>query len=140
MVRWWERAWVAWLVALVAATSLGLVGDLWPFQRWAMFSSPGPTTSDFIVVVAVDDEGGRTPHRDERLPGGYVRDLYQHRFDRAPDSLRMADCRRMLRALREADPDVVAVELERWQWVLLERDGHQPAETSRETVWRCERP
>lgn len=138
-MRWWERAWIAGIAALVAVTSLGLLGELWPFQGWTMFSSPGPRTSDFLVVVAVHDTGARQVHHDERLPGGYVRDLYQHRFERAPDSLREADCRRMLADLREDDPAVVAVELEHRAWVLLQREGRHPDNVDRQTVWRCGR-
>jgi hypothetical protein len=45
-MRWWERAWVVALTALVALTGVGLIGGLRPFQRWSMFSTLGPTTSD----------------------------------------------------------------------------------------------
>lgn len=128
---------MVFIAGLVALTGIGAVGDVWPFQRWSMFSSPGPETSDFLVPVAVSADGQRRPQSSERLPGGYVRDLYQSRFEQADDAQRAHDCRRMLGALQEQDGDVVALELELWEWELLEREGRDPADVQRETVWRC---
>lgn len=135
-MRWWERAWVGGILVVAVATAIQAAGDVWPFVAWTMFSSPGPDTSDQLVVVAVgpDDE---TVHRDERLPGGYVRDRYQHRFEGLDDADRRDDCGRMLAALRRERSSVEQVRIERWTWPLRARSLDVAPTFDREPVLTC---
>jgi hypothetical protein len=133
----WQRTWVAAVTGLVALTGFGILPDLWPFVSWGMFSSPARDVSDYLVVVAVHEDGTRTVHRDERLPGGYLREGYLHRFEQAGQDQRRRECARMLDDLRSRDATVEHVELERWRWDLLDRVGTGPAEVERTRLGGC---
>ena len=127
--------WAGLIVLGVAVPAFGGFDGPWPFVRWTMFSRPGPVRSDAITVVAVDRDGTERSYEGPTLPGGFVRDLYQPRWNDLGPQGRQDDCRRMRRDL--AGPTLTSVRIELWTWTLLDRSGDRPARVDREVLITC---
>lgn len=134
-MRTWERAWVAVVIILVGVPAIIGGPQIWPFLAWGMFAGPGPERTDAVTVIGVTAGGEELVRDDALLPGGFLREVYEPRWERLDGAGRNADCTRMLTAL-EGD-GAVAVRVEDWSWDPVERSGDHPASVSREVLHRC---